>query len=485
MRAKLKILVAAAAGLLIAPQLAMADDVEEQLKLMNERMGQLENQLQATQDQLDSSQEQVSRQQGVIEKAGLDRQAESGLSGFYNSVEISGWVAASWFWNFNDPRDQTIRDQNLGRNVFWTDSAINSGHNGALYPFHPDHNSFSVDQLWFEIEKPVTEESRGGFRADMVYGKTASLLSAWGQHRECGARVPDDVVDSEEWDVECKGDSSSDFYLYQAYAQYLTPFGPTLKAGKFETWTGAESAATTRNFNISRGLVYSLMQPITHYGVTLDGDVNGIVYGVGVVNSIFSVDPDFNNSKTLIAKGGYAGETFSSVASILYGDEITNESSGPSKGLGVLDWTTTWDPTESFSSWLDFTYNWVSDNPSGDALRAWGIALAGRYAFTDRLGLALRGEFAQDHGMLLGFDDSGVDADIWEVTMTLDYELTDNLIAKVEARYDWIDWIDPDGAPHPDSDEFVGHENDDFFDCCDTFTNRDQWTTAVELTYMF
>jgi uncharacterized coiled-coil protein SlyX len=48
MRSSMKILVAAAATLLVAPQFAMADDIEEQLRLMNERMAQLESDLQAT-----------------------------------------------------------------------------------------------------------------------------------------------------------------------------------------------------------------------------------------------------------------------------------------------------------------------------------------------------------------------------------------------------------------------------------------------------
>ena len=73
MRSKLNVLVAAAALWLVAPQLAAADNVEEQLRLMNERMSQLEDQLEATKDQLGDSEEQVARQQEVIEKAGLDK----------------------------------------------------------------------------------------------------------------------------------------------------------------------------------------------------------------------------------------------------------------------------------------------------------------------------------------------------------------------------------------------------------------------------
>ena len=36
------------------------------------------------------------------------------------------------------------------------------GSNPAFQPYSPDDNTFQVDQVWFEIGKPVTEESRAG-----------------------------------------------------------------------------------------------------------------------------------------------------------------------------------------------------------------------------------------------------------------------------------------------------------------------------------
>ena len=63
---------------------------------------------------------------------------------------------------------------------------------------------------------------------------------------------------------------ASDIDVYQAYVQYLTPFGPTIKAGKMATWVGsevAEQTPTVYNFNITRGNVYNLLQPINHYGL--------------------------------------------------------------------------------------------------------------------------------------------------------------------------------------------------------------------------
>ena len=321
MRSRLNILVAAAAAILVVPQFATADqDVDEQLRLMNERMAQLEDQLQATQDELDASTDTVERQGDVIEKAGLDRQAESGLSAFYNQVEISGWLAASYFFNTRNPGSEAIENQRFypngraqGFNVAQAAGA-NTGYAGYTAPFHPDHNSFSVDQLWFEIEKPVTEESRGGFRADLVWGNLGNFLSGTGgisSHRT-------------------NGDDASDFVLYQAYAQYLTPWGPTVKAGKFGTLVGYEVAGTVYNFNITRGIVYTALQPITHYGVLLDGQTDGgIVYGLGVVNGAGNDAPDFNNSKHILARLGWAGEKASVLANLLWGNNEVGSDGDP------------------------------------------------------------------------------------------------------------------------------------------------------------
>jgi TolA-binding protein len=82
MRSTWKTLVAAVATALVAPQLANADDIEEQLRQMQERMDQLEDELAATNDQLEASTTRVEEQQHVIERARLDDES-----------------AASWTWS--------------------------------------------------------------------------------------------------------------------------------------------------------------------------------------------------------------------------------------------------------------------------------------------------------------------------------------------------------------------------------------------------
>jgi hypothetical protein len=505
MRSNLRILVAAAAALLVAP-VAMAESVEEQLKLMNERMQQLENQLDATQDELDASKDEVDRQQEVMEKAGLEREAKSGLSAFYQNVEISGHLAGSWFWNFNDPGDAAINEQNVSQGIgAAVEGSANGGYGGAFYPFHPDHNSFSVDQLWFTLHKPATEESRAGFMAEMVYGKTASILST-GFQRLCGnggiGQTPgnqgDDALDDVDGDCAGTGDSASDFNLFQAYIEYLTPWGPSVKVGKFSTWLGYETPNTTQNFNITRGNVWTLLQPVNHYGVAVEGDVNGFTYGLAVVNDGTAIDPDYNNDKHIMAKVGYGSEMYSGQIAFLWGEESTLTASN--EPVGTIDVLLTADPTENFSAWLNFDYKWIdAGNPS-----AWGVTLAGRYAFTEKLGFALRGEYVQSQGGSSGLGGpldvvmpvpigNSRDVDIWGITGTLDYLITDNLTLKAELRYDYIDanpsarcfnYTNTAGGGGC-SNQFI--RNTDSTEGLDfgAFTRRSQVATGLELVYQF
>ena len=64
----------------------------------------------------------------------------------------------------------------------------------------------------------------------------------------------------------------------------------------------------------------------------------------------------------------------------------------------------------------------------------YGVAAAGRYALSERMGAALRAEWVS-----LAFDCQGcsdVDQEIWGLTGTVDYLLTSNLMVRAELRYD-------------------------------------------------
>jgi hypothetical protein len=441
------VLAMAACMLMIGAPSAIADDVSDELAEMRALVEQLKG-------QVDAQSEQIEHQGEVIREARLEqaeqsdsRFGSSGITSFLQRLEVEGHVAGSWFWNFNEPANGFL-------------PAANSGVSGISYPFHNQHNSFQVDQVWFGIEHPVDEENRAGFRFDLLYGNTACAMA-------------------NSFGLNCPGDNTSEYYVHQAYVQYLAPItgnGILVKAGKFATLAGAEVAQTTANFNITRGNVYTLLQPIDHVGVLLSTDIGetGFSTSFGVMNNDVNgggADPDWNDSKSIMGQLGWSGETLSAAGTVLWGNS-NFESENHANGL--FDVVVIWDPNEKISAWLNFDYAW--SKPQGPNQNAWGLAAAARYAVTERLGVSGRVEWVRDDDGFAGWlnpDDvfgPPVDADIWGLTGTVDYALTSNLMVRAEVRYDNIN---------------KDNSNDrEFFD--DGIQLEDDQTTAgVELVYEF
>ena len=428
---------AALATLAFSPSLAVAadTDVQQQLQQMQNRMQQMEDKLQATTDELDSANARVDEQSQLIEQSGLaeTRGASKGLPGFLGSITVGGWVSSSYFWNVNNPTSET--NLNCDPSGFCSQyptgdgmGGTNQGINGAFYPLHPDANSFALDQVWFEVERPIDEENRAGFRLDTVYGKTGALLNGGGPNNRY------------------TNNDDSSLYLQQGYVQYLAPVGDgiTLKAGKFSTPIGYEVAGTIYNQNITRGNVWNLLEPINHIGVTAGyafGDTGFDVMG-GVVNGFVPNDPDNNESKSLIGHVGWASETLSVGVNGIYGNQNTASSEN---AITVLNGLVTFNPTDRLALYVNGDY--ATQANAGNA-KAWGVATGGRFGITDRTGVSLRGEYVADNNGYLGFGafENGTlpgfqtfvptDVKIFGITATVDHLLTDQLMVRGEVRWD-------------------------------------------------
>ena len=96
-----------------------------------------------------------------------------------------------------------------------------------------------------------------------------------------------------------------------------------------------------------------------------------------------------------------------------------------------------------------------------------GVAVAGRYAFTEATGFAMRGEWV-DLDDLFGED---TELKMWTLTGTVDHKLTDQLTLRGELRYDAI----ADGDPTDDL----------FFDESGDLAEDDEGTVGVEVIYSF
>jgi hypothetical protein len=280
-------------------------------------------------------------------------------------------------------------------------------------------------------------ESNAGFRADIVYGALADA------NREGTFFTDDD--DANGFDDHGTGDLP---HLFQAYVEYLVPVGAngiSVKGGRFATPIGAESLRQDANFNITRGITWAL-QPVNHTGVTVGGhcDRCGMDWGFGVVNSYSDTMSDRDNEKGFLGSLKFSGETWAVATNAFYGGDsgdwapwgfVTGlTDSGIMRSgdkIGVADLVVNWNPTDRLSTWANYDFYWTDDTNNSDlsSLNIHAFALASRYGITERTGVALRGEYQW-------WSWDGPNIHYWTITGTLDHALTENLILKVEGRYD-------------------------------------------------
>jgi hypothetical protein len=400
-----------------------ADDVDARFAAMQARIEQLEAKLAAQGQELAAAK--------AAPAASATPDVAAAEPSFFDTIAVSGFVAASYFYNFNSPDGDSL-----------------TGSNAPVDLLHPDSNSISLDQLWLTVSRDVTPEQRAGFKADFVYGKTASILSG-------------DNLD---------GNAGNDFDLYQGYLSYLAPIGEgvTLQAGKFATLLGAEVAQANGNWNITRGNVYNFLQPINHMGLLATTPIGPVSASFGLVEetrSFPALNSDRNSNKAILwGVSGGAG-VFSGSFAGTYGDSPSSFSSDHNDNEFILDFIARFTPNEKFSSYVNF--DWVSSEVGSNSIDGYGIAAAGRFALGDSTGIAGRFEY-----LSLEDDDFGSDLQIWGITGTVDQKLTEGLTLRGEIRYDSAS----------DADLLTGGGDNIYFGD-DGFDYDDQVTLGVEVIY--
>ena len=411
----------AAASLLAAPAMA-ADDVESQLAQMQELVKGLQQKVDAQEEQIQHQSQLLQDAQRVMRADELE--SKSGLAAFLDSIDVTGAVIGSYNFNINTPTngDGGSR-QNTG-----TGATLDDGDSGPFLPYHPDANTFQVDQAWFGLGKPATQESRGGFQFDIFFGETA--------------------VNFGSGDSGHSGDSTSAYVVDQAYVEYLAPVADiNLKLGKFDTVVGAEDNRQWRNFNITHGIVDTMLQPVNHVGLLGTVPIGDMAQlGAGVVNSAGSSisASDDSEEKSYIATMKLGDNRANIRGSFLYGAEpsIVSNFQGAAvhqtgDKVGLADVVAWFNPTDNISLWANYDYLYVE----GTGYHANGVALAGRAEVLPDFGISARGEYirespSQSHGTLLIQETGPETSDIWSVTGTLDYALTEHLMVKSELRWD-------------------------------------------------
>ncbi|HEX5066744.1 MAG TPA: outer membrane beta-barrel protein, partial [Myxococcota bacterium] len=154
--------------------------------------------------------------------------------------------------------------------------------------------------------------------------------------------------------------------------------------------------------------------------------------------------------------------------------------------LGLVDATAWFNPTDTVSLWANYDYLFAQ----GTGYYAHGIAVAGRVAVLPDLGVAVRGEYIREqssasHGVLFLQSDpditvnNGHSSDIWSVTGTVDYALTEHLKVKSELRWDRANGNgDSNSITSPGNNQFPENNPNDF-------SSIDQLVWLIAAEYVF
>lgn len=440
---------------------------------MGERLGELEEALDATREELRASRKRVDAQAERLARVDPDAGEElaPGWSRFLAQTEFSAWVATSYTYNFNRPKGNGGLNGNIGNPKLGAEAE------GLVYAFHPNDDRFELDQLWFSLQKAARPDSRGGFAVDLVFGQSADALGDY------------------------SGQEVSRPYLFQAYVEYLVPMGPGLRvrAGQVNSQIGAEYVEAVKRWAISDGLVDGQLHPDPQLGVSVRSDWPGVWLLFGIANDA-ALNPGLSvgKSKAFLWGGGLdLTENLSLALNGLWGDsgELPGRTAlDPDGGthtnrVGIVDAVLRWQPSDRFGAWLDFTYMWSEDlesvpcSATADAPmalqkvpgnpRAVGLAAASRYAFAESTWFSLRGEglWGRDNQLDPRLcDGTQQHSTLWAITGTLEHDLLDNLGVRAEGRWDA-------GSRPGRNDFFQGRELEEY--------ESDQWTASVQAYYRF
>jgi len=347
----------------------------------------------------------------------------SGLLKSNEDIHFGGYISTDYNLNTSSPQPTaaTIAGRTAGTPTI-------DGNNTNTRAFDRDSNSFGANGK-MTFEKAASEAGTAGFRTDLMFGRTAQILNS-----------------------ATTNDSTDNFFVEQAYVQYIAPIGNgvDIKAGRFVTIAGAEVIESKDNWNSSRGLLFNNAIPFTHNGVLASYTINDLVdVKAGVANG-WDSSVDNNKSKTLlsaIALHPMAGLDITN--NFIFGSEQARTVGGlniDDNSRGLWDLVVAWQPISDNDRWkvlANFDYGWEEKasaiGSSGNA--SWhGFALGTKYDVNDKLTLAARWEyFADPDGARLG-SVNGITAatstTLYEMTYTADYKLANNLLTRLEYRYD-------------------------------------------------
>ena len=343
------------------------------------------------------------------------------IEGALSGVKLTGFVDTGYHWNFHQPPRSA------------TPSGTAVTRNQSIGVFDTNANSFTLHAVEVDLEKTAPEDGGVGFRTDFLYGMDAKVINSTG-------------AEIDEFDIE------------QAYVDGRIPIhaldgnevlGDNLyvRVGKYVTLAGAEVIEAKDNWNVTRSILFGYAIPFTHTGVRgAYGMWSDKVTLTAGLNNGWDVLEDNNTGKTFEGQIAFKPtDDFLLTGTLYAGPENLNQGSHRRQ---LWDFVALWRATDKLSLMANIDVGREARVVSGsdvDDAQWWGWALYARYQATEKLAFAGRTEwFLDDDRFRVGTGSlqNALDArerDYWEWTYTTEYKIYDNLISRLEYRYDWAD----------------------------------------------
>jgi len=336
---------------------------------------------------------------GLISLASVQAEEKTAVLTALSSTTVSGYVDTSAHWN------------------------PGTGSGGAGYAFNAGKNDgFNVNSVLISLEKPLEEgEWSAGYRADIQLGPDAAVILPGG--------AP----------------------IRQAYVALRVPVGNGLdfKLGRFDALLGYESSDGYKNPNYTRSYEYTLT-PTEHTGLLATYQaLDYLTVNAGIANTAATTAGSINARNTR-GPGLTAVESqkayMASVA--ITAPDSWGFLSGSAFYAGVLDGFAGPGTTTDFTQYylgatiatpveglrVGAAYSFF-DNVLGKGTDTFTANAYLSFKATEKLAFHVRGEYAQGNGNVL-IPGPLVNGKILAVTGTVQYDLWENVLSRLEVRWD-------------------------------------------------
>ena len=324
---------------------------------------------------------------------------------FFRAIEFSGFADSYYTYNVNRPAKACTTAGSVA--VF-----------NCLYNFNVAHNSFTLSMAELSLNKTPASDSRVGFRLDVDYGPTQTIIQSAEPNTAGTAST----------------NSGGSFQnIGQAYLSYLAPAGKGLQfdVGKFVTPFGQEVIKAKDDWNYSRSLLFAWAIPYFHDGFRATYNFSDKVSLAGYLVNGWNNDVDNNTGKSgAVALTLKPNGLWTVVENYMGGPEQNNDN----KDMRQLsDTIVTFAPNAKVN--LVANYDYGQDTQSGARVKWQGIAAYLHYQPNAVFALTPRVEYYDDQE---GFQ-TGIAQKLKEGTLTAEFKSKDGIIMRLEYRADFSD----------------------------------------------